>query len=65
MNENNILEMLDKLFEKKILPHEFKTLYDNCRFLSGLQLKHPELIYLKWMSEDEFERLLKIVKERI
>ena len=65
MNNENILGLLDKLFDKELLPHELRTLYDNCKMLSGLQLRYPELSFMKWMDEKDFEIILEKAKERM
>lgn len=42
---------------------KMRKLYQYCQMSSALVLRHPELIYLKWMSQDEFDEAIKNLEE--
>lgn len=60
---DTIVNEIQKLSIEKLTKMTMKSLYEYCKLSSGLLLKHPALIYLKWMTQDEFDKAIENLEE--
>lgn len=60
---DTIVNEIQKLSLKKLTKTTMKSVYEYCKLSSGLSLKYPELIYLKWMTQDDFDKAIENLEE--
>lgn len=58
-----IVEAIQKKTDVTLTRNKMRTLYKNCQMSSAFDLVHPELIYLKWMKQEEFEKVIEHLEE--
>lgn len=62
-NTDNIVESIQKLHPGVLTKIKMRILYKNCQMSSAFSLVYPELIYLKWMKQEEFDKAIENLKE--